>query len=415
MKPKQLTLVIVLALTLGGLGWWIVRRDAASFQTGGPGLGEKVLADFPLNDVTKVVIRDATNELQLVRDQEIWKVRERHDYPANFVDLGGFLRKVWELKVVQSEQVGESQLGRLQLLDPAQGGTNAGTRVEFQGAGGKSIATLLLGKKHMRQSDTSSSFGGEGYPDGRWVRVVGGAGQAALVSETFNEIEPKADRWLNKDFFKVEKLKSVEVTHPEPTNSWRLYRETEGGELKLADTTEGEKLDTGKASPVGTILSWPSFVDVVAADAPADVTGLDAPVVARLETFEGFTYQLKLGGKSETNENHHIQISVNGDFPKERTAGPDEKPEDKERLDQEFKEKTDKLEEKLKKEKAFDGWTYLVSKWTVENLLKPRKEFLAEEKPATPEATSGVVQPAEPHPGPLPPPPPVPDPIAPNP
>ena len=38
------------------------------------------------------------------------------------------------------------------------------------------------------------------------------------------------------------------------------------------------------------------------------------------------------------------------------------------------------VEEKLKQEKTFEKWTYLVSKWTVDPLLKERKELLAEKK-----------------------------------
>ena len=73
-------------------------------------------------------------------------------------------------------------------------------------------------------------------------------------------------------------------------------------------------------------------------------------------------------------------MSVSADLPAERTAGADEKPEDKERLDKEFADNQAKLVEKLNKEKALEKWTYLVSKWTIDALLKDRKDFMAEEK-----------------------------------
>jgi len=75
-----------------------------------------------------------------------------------------------------------------------------------------------------------------------------------------------------------------------------------------------------------------------------------------------------------------MQVAVAGNFPNERTPGKDEKPEDKDKLDKEFKEKTKKLEDKLKTEKAFEKWTYVVSKWTVDPLLKERKDLLQEKK-----------------------------------
>ena len=114
--------------------------------------------------------------------------------------------------------------------------------------------------------------------------------------------------------------------------------------------------------------------------------------MAGLETFDGFVYTAKIGGKSGE-ENHYLQIGVGGSFPKERTPGKDEKPEDKTKLDKEFADNRKKLEDKLKSEKSFEKWTYVVPKYTVDNLLKERKEFLAEKKeePKTDEA-----KPAEP-------------------
>lgn len=382
MKPKQLTLIVLLAVVLGGMGLWIARRDAASYVTSGPGLGDKVLPEFPLNQVVTVTINDGTNTLQLAKAEEIWKVQQRYGYRADFADLGDFIRKVWELKAVQSESVGESGLKKLQLMEPAEGASNAGTAVTFQGQDGKTIAKLILGKQKMRESEGPSQFGDMGgYPEGRWVRVVDGPAVACLVSEPFSTIQTKADQWIDKEFFKVEKLKRVEVAHSEPTNSWTIYRETEGGELKLADLQEHETLDTGKASPVGNLLSWPSFVDIASPDESAETTGLDHPVAAQLETFEGFTYTVTVGGKTATNDYRYLQMSVKGDFPKEREAPEDETPEDKERLDKEFKEETEKLEAKLTKEKGFEGWTYIVSSYTVDNLLKNRSDFLKEPEP----------------------------------
>jgi hypothetical protein len=72
-------------------------------------------------------------------------------------------------------------------------------------------------------------------------------------------------------------------------------------------------------------------------------------------------------------------VAVNGTFAKERTPGKDEKPEDKEKLDKEFKDKLAKHEEKVKNEKRFEQWVYVVPKYTIEPLLKGRQELLKEE------------------------------------
>jgi hypothetical protein len=51
-------------------------------------------------------------------------------------------------------------------------------------------------------------------------------------------------------------------------------------------------------------------------------------------------------------------------------------------LDKEFKEKLTKREEQLKAEQALGKWTFTVSKWTVDPILKKRSELLADKKPA---------------------------------
>ena len=115
------------------------------------------------------------------------------------------------------------------------------------------------------------------------------------------------------------------------------------------------------------------------AEQKPEETGLDKPLTATLQTFDGFTYTVKVG-KANAESRYFVQFNTAAEMPKERAAVKDEKPEDKDKLDKEFKEKVQKLQEKLKKEQAFDKWTYLVDKWSIDHLLKERREFLAEKK-----------------------------------
>ena len=107
---------------------------------------------------------------------------------------------------------------------------------------------------------------------------------------------------------------------------------------------------------------------------------MDKPTVITVDTFENFTYTLKLGQK--TNDNIPVVLTIAAQLPKDRTPGKDEKPEDKARLDKEFKDAQKKLDDKLNQEKSFEKWTYLVSNWTVDSLLKNRAELLVEKKEA---------------------------------
>jgi hypothetical protein len=224
--------------------------------------------------------------------------------------------------------------------------------------------------------DMDDDESGGGWPDGRYVKVGGDSKDVILISDALANVDPKPDQWLNKDFFKVEKIRSVAVNFPVATNSWKISRETETGEWKLSDAKPTEQLDNSKASGVGNSFSSPSFNDVSLAK--AEELGLDKPTMVTLDTFDNITYTLKVGQK--TNDTLPLTVSVAAELPKERTPGKDEKPEDKDKLDKEFKEKQKKLEEKLTQEKPFEKWTYLVSNWTLDQLLKERSQLLVEKK-----------------------------------
>ena len=125
-----------------------------------------------------------------------------------------------------------------------------------------------------------------------------------------------------------------------------------------------------------------------------------SPPCVTLETFDNFTYTLKVGQK--TNDNLPLTLAVTAQIPKERTPGKDEKPEDKTKLDKEFKDKQQKLEEKLTQEQSYEKRVYLVSSWTVDSVLKERAQLLAEkkeepkkeEKSAAPDTSTGLPPPS---------------------
>jgi hypothetical protein len=384
MNRKQLLILVGLVVVLGIAGLALHKRNQTSWQgSGRQGAASKLLGDLPVNDVASIVIKGGTNELDLVRQDNLWRVKQRNDYPANFTEISSFLLKAADLKAVQTEEIGPSQLGRYKLLPPGPA-TNTAVLLELRDQGGKVIKSLLLGKTHMRKTEAQPSpmgemGGNEGFPDGRYVMVGTAAKTLAVVSDPLSNVEAKPDSWLNKDFFKVEKIRSIAVAYPVATNSWKVTRDTETAtDWKLADAKPEEKLDSSKTSGFSYALGSPSFADVLPADTKPEQVGLDKPTVVTIDTFDNFTYTLKLGQK--TNDNLPMVVAVAAQILKERTPGKDEKPEDKAKLDKEFKEKQKKFEEKLSQEQSYGKWTYLVSNWTVDSLLKERNQLMAEKK-----------------------------------
>ena len=218
-----------------------------------------------------------------------------------------------------------------------------------------------------------------GIPAGRYVKPVNGA-TVSLVSDSLDSVVAKPENWLAKDFVALDAARSVVVTGPTDAQHWNVNRDSAAAEWKFTDTKDDEKLDTTKVTGLTGLLSSANIADVLAPG-----TAPEAPVTnVAVETFDGFHYDFSLG--KEQGVNVPASVKVNGTFPKERTPGKDEKPEDKKRLDDEFATKSKGLDEKLAREKKLEGRTYLVPKSSFDALLKNRNDLLAP-KPAPPAAT----------------------------
>src|SRR5437763_11593 len=146
MNRKQLAFLLVLVIVLGGAGLVLRKKQSASWTGGDPSIGKKPLSDLAVNDVTHIAIKQGASELNLVKKDDLWRVRERNDYPANYSEISDFLLKVRDLKIVQSEKVGPSQLARFGLA--AGSASNSAMTVELKDQAGKVIHRLFIGKKH---------------------------------------------------------------------------------------------------------------------------------------------------------------------------------------------------------------------------------------------------------------------------
>src|SRR5436190_3669548 len=281
MKGKQLAIVLILLVALGGVALFLNHRQSATWSNTATTSRDKIL-NFQLNDVSKATIKESGTEVNLVKIEETWRVKERVDYPADFSKVSALLKKLWELRPVQDVKVGPSQLGRLQLTEPGQGSGN-GTLIDLKGAGDKRLAALLLGKKYLKNPDQPASEGG-GIAAGRYVMGENGSNRAFLVADTFDEIQTKPEQWLNRDFIKVENPKSIVVAGTSAGVNWKVTRETATGPWKLADAKPDEELDNAKAAGVATLFTAPSFTDVLPPDAPVEDTALDKPSTVRIET-----------------------------------------------------------------------------------------------------------------------------------
>jgi hypothetical protein len=393
MKTQQLAILVAVGLALGGAGLYVRNQQSAGYRQSSAQLGGALLQGVDASTLTGLRITQGTNQLNILKSGNDWTVKERGGYAANFGSIQDLVRKLVDLKATQPIQVGPSRLPILELVAPDKG---PGVLVELLGADGKASRSVLLGKKHTKggQDDGGGGLGGMGgaWPIGRYVMVDNKIETVTLVNEPLANAEPKPDQWLEKEWFKVEQPVSVTITHPEATNSFSLTRTNEFSEWTLVGAKAEEKVDTAKTGVFSSLLSSPSFDDVIV-DAQPAALGLDQPVQAKIRTSSGWTYTVKIG-KAQEGDRYPVQFVTEAQLLTQRNPAKDEKKEETEKFNKDFAEKLKKQQEKLAAEQSRGRWTYLVSKWTIDSLLKKRSELMVDpKKDAAPDNADAISAP----------------------
>jgi len=366
MNRKQFLVLVLALLVLGGASLAMFWQDIASYRTAGSKIGGKLLPNLKIADLAQVELRDAKNRATLVRKENYWVVQERGNYPADFKAISDLVIKLSDLKIVQADTVGESLLPRVELVEPGKG-EGAGTLVELKDASGKALAAVVLGKVVLKKDPGNPLPSAQnGVPAARYVRVIGGKDQVVVVSDPLTAAEAKPGRWLDKDFAKIERIKTLTV---EGEHGWKITRDEEWGQWKFAGG--GGDLDPSAAVSAVNALGQLSFSDVVAGAKPEE-EGRPATITA--DTFDKLAYTLRLVKRKGTDD-YLLNVNVSGEPPRERPAEKGEKAEDKERRDKDFAESRKRLELRIARDKARSAWTYLVDSKQVAPLLKPRSEM----------------------------------------
>ena len=426
MNKKNLIALVVVA-TLGVIAYLTSKNndDQPSSKTG---IGAEVVKKIDPTKITAITITDKNGSVTLEQKDQQWNVLERDGFEAKFEDIQQLVSDSVTLKSLRQINASEKQYGRFELVDPSSSQDKSGLKLEFKGSDNKVLKTLLIGKKSSSNSgaNAGSPFGSS--DNQRFVLADGIINVIEIdYSSALNDIAADASEWLNKDdFLKIEKIKSVSVNHPDKANSWSLTREKDGDDMTLVDAKEGEKLDSSKGNSAGRVFGFANFDDVASKEIDPKDIGMDKAVSANIETFEGYTFAIKM---SKSGEDHYMTVNAAGtrvpqddeskarvpqpDESKPREPGKDEKPEDKERLDKEHADNLAKLitdrekahkdsqaKTKADRDKAFsdnlaklkklEGWTFKVTSFTFDAIYKTRAEMMEEEKEEEAADTTGL-------------------------
>lgn len=381
---KIVILLVLLAAIVGAAYYQSNQRNSRlnRASSGATKTRELLLPDFDINGIKKLRIKEDKQETTVTVQGDQWVVSERGGYPANKEKLQTVLMSLKYEKIKAGRRIGKDSWGKIGVNSPGDATAyGVGTLVELLDEAGTVKHSFVLGGKVTSsggQDSQMSMFGG-GPQGNRFIRLKNEETIYEIANQ-FSDLENKPEAWVLKDFIAVSGLKSIEVTAPKAEDSWKASKKAESDtEFVLEGAKAGEKLDEGKA-PLSSLLTSPSFDDVLAKDKAAE-TFKDA-IKAVLTTFEGFTYTVQAAKKTvDGSDKWYMTVTTTAAIPQKREAAKDEKPEDKKTKDEQFDAQKKTLEEKLAKEKACDGWVYQVTEYTINTLFKKRSEIIKKDEP----------------------------------
>ena len=382
MNRKQFLWLMLAVVIMCGAGFALFWQDITAYRDSGAKIGAQLLPPMKVGDVAKLRLQDATGEVTLAVKDKVWRVEQRGGYPADFAEISGLILKLLDVKVVQSEVVGASLHGRLNLLAPDKGAKGAkegtGTLVELSDAAGKVLVSMVLGKVSLKKDPMNPLPNAkDGVPAGRHILVAGKGDNVFVVSDPLDKAVARPGAWLTKDFFKIERIKTLQLAADGGVNaaasSWKITRDEEWGQWKFA--TGGGQLHPSAAVTVNNAWSGLSFTDVIL----DDKTGTDKAVTFTAQTFDDLTYTVKLA--PHTDGDYVLRFKVAGTPPKTRKPEQKEKAEDVAKLDKEFAENLRRLEARVMLEQARSQWAYVVPGKQVAPLLLKREQMVVPARP----------------------------------
>lgn len=374
MNKKTIIFMLVVTLVLFVISFYVFREDEKSWKK-----TEKDTSLIPesldVNKVAHISISNSDETVSLFKDAGIWKVKERLSYPADFSKISEALMKLGQVKIVQTIKAGKSQFGRMDLLNPLQNKDNksqTGVQIQLYDKNKKLMETITLGKEHFYNNETGRSIG-MNYPDGRYV-LVASYNQPVLISDTLSSISTSPSSWLDKDFLKIENLKSIQYESIDKNKNWIISRENKDADFILHNIPNDQQANKSEISSVTSAFNYFNFNDIYTAESDiSDKDKFDKTASLKLKSFDGLSYDVKIALKGNDGI---VNVSVSGEFSEKRSPVQGEKAEVTQKLDKEFADNLKKLRNKLKHEQAFSKWNYLISKNKIETLMKPKSKLL---------------------------------------
>jgi len=290
MKKRTVILLWLIALPLG-IAVYFIKFHHSSEKITHTQLtpGEKLLPNLPIRELTQVTLHQGDDTTTLTRNaNNQWTIKERDNYPANHELLRNLLGTLKETRIIQGYPCPEKYLGRFGLASQSDEPSDLGLRVTMSTDQAPNTAQVFLGKYN---GATRNSMG-------RFIRLSTDSSGVYAVGETFPGVYADPPTWLDKTFFTVQNIQSIQLSAPnDPTfHSRKLTRASmkPKDQFKLTDLKENEIMQLTSTGRLRTLFAVTSFQDVLSKDQVKKTSNPDPKLKRQvvITTFDNLTYTI---------------------------------------------------------------------------------------------------------------------------
>ncbi|MYC27821.1 MAG: DUF4340 domain-containing protein [Nitrospira sp. SB0662_bin_26] len=377
MKLKTLSTLVVIAAVL-----IIVAVFMAELQ--GPGVpttGQPVFPELKtvINDVTELSVATQSGTITLHRQEDIWRVKEKYDYPADLGTVRETLIGLAELTTLEPKTRKPELYEILGVQDvDAEGSLSTG--ITLKDATGNTVAAAVIGNDRAAQ-------GKSGYKE-LFIRKVGDP-RTWLVQGRLT-VEKNPGKWLDEELTQIEtkRVRRLIVTHPDKTRL--VVEKARPTDLNYQVGNVPQGLEIESQFTVNNIVSTVTSLSLDDVKPRSEVPFDGQPVVtAVFETFDGLQGIVQLFPKDE---NNYVTISAvfNADLVWKPEPERESEPQAGQQSDGDTQDKeadTNPEQPKIKSEaevkaeiealnKRVGDWVYVIPKFRADTLLKKPQDLL---------------------------------------
>lgn len=252
------------------------------------------LIDQVQQNLKSVVIKHAGGTITLDRDGNVFRFRERANYPADPQKVVDLVVDVARLTKLESKTNQPERYGRLDLQDPTEKGSNA-KQVTLIDTSGKEMATLIVGKRKY-------TLGGK--EGGTYIRLPKDPQTWLALGEVNPGVVPRD--WIAKDIADVPDAAVKRVTVTTAKGDRVIASRGADGKFAIENLQKSVVLESEfAAQEYSRIFAGLQAEDV--AEAAQIPFPKDATHTAVVETVEGSTITVEM---TEVKDQAWVKISA---------------------------------------------------------------------------------------------------------